>query len=41
MLKAFGFLFAVLILTLLGSLAVIAVFSAADFVKSIIDDWRE
>ena len=41
MYKVFIFLLAVLILTLLGSLAVIAVFCAVDVVKELIDDWRE
>lgn len=41
MYKAFIFILSVLLLTLIGSIAVIAVFSAVDFVKDIIDDWRE
>lgn len=39
--KVFIFLLAVLILVLLGSIAVMAVFAAVDMVKDLIDDWRE
>lgn len=39
--KVFMFLLSVLLLTLIGSIAVMAVFGAVDFVKNIIDDWRE
>lgn len=35
------FLLAVLILILIGSLTVVAVFRTVDFVKDLIDDWRE
>ena len=41
MYKVFVLLLAVLLLTLIGSLAVMTMFIAADFVKDIIDDWRE
>ena len=41
MYKVFIFLLAVLLLALIGSLTVMAVFSAAGFVKDIIDDWRK
>ena len=40
MYKAFMFLLAILLLTLVGAAAVIVVFWTADFVKDIIDDWR-
>ena len=39
--KVFGFLLVVFLLTILGSLTVMAVFSAVQFVKEVIDDWRE
>lgn len=39
--KVFVFLLAVLLLTLIGSMAIMMVFIAADFVKDIIDDWRD
>lgn len=38
--KIFIFLLAVLILVILGSMAVMAVFAAVDTVKDFIDDWR-
>lgn len=40
MYKVFIFLFAVLILILLGSLTVVVVFRTVDFVKNLIDEWR-
>lgn len=39
--KVYMFLLAFLLLTIVGSLAVMAVFSAVQFVKEVIDDWRE
>ena len=39
--KVFAFLLAAFLLTILGSLAVMVVFSAVRFVKEVIDDWRE
>lgn len=41
MYKVFIFLLAVLLLTILGSLTVMAVFCAINVVKNLIDDWRE
>ena len=41
MYKVFIFLFAVLILILIGSLTVVVVFRTVDFVKNLVDDWRE
>ena len=41
MYKAFMFLSVVLILTLVGSFVVMAVFSTVDIVKDIVDDWRK
>lgn len=41
MYKVFIFSLALLLLTLIGSVAVIVVFFTVDFVKDIIDDWRE
>lgn len=41
MYKVFIFLLAFLILILFGSLTVVVVFRTMDFVKDIIDDWRE
>lgn len=39
--KVFMFLLVVLLLALTGSLAVIAVCVAVDFVKDTVDGWRE
>lgn len=41
MYKAYMFLLAVLLLTVVGSFAVMAVFCAANYVKEVIDEWRE
>jgi hypothetical protein len=41
MYKAFMFLLVVLILTIIGSFAVMAVCCAVDVVKDIVDDWRK
>lgn len=41
MYKAFIFLLGVLSLILVGSIAVMGVFSAVDLVKDIIDGWKE
>lgn len=39
--KSFGVLLAAFLLTILGSLAVMALFCAINFIKETIADWRE